>query len=241
MGAAEARRSRRSQGAETRPGLVASRMRSGFRSAIRAGLCLATASLLGGSILAQSTDQDTPTLDQAQPPSYIPPQAVPEPEAQRRQELDILFGRLRQASDAEARPIEAAIRAALADAGSPTVDLLMARGETLLKAGSLDEAMSLYAVITEIRPEFAAGWSRRGTVHFLRGQFSAARDDFRRALALEPRDFDALRDLGAVLEQAGDRKGALDAYRQALVLNPHLQGLGQRVQWLEETIRGRGL
>lgn len=176
------------------------------------------------------------------PEPVIPPQAVPDPEAMRRQELDTLFARLKQAKGtADARPIEAAIQSALADSNSPTVELLMSRGATLLQDGDLENALSLYSAVTEIRPEFAAGWAKRGAVQFLVGQFAAAQDDFRRALALEPRDLDALRDLGAMLEQAGDHKGALDAYRQALALDPHMDNVAERAQRLEETIRGRGI
>jgi tetratricopeptide (TPR) repeat protein len=193
---------------------------------------------LAEPVLARSPDRNAPVP----PESIIPPQAIPDPDAMRRQELDALFTRLKQAKGAaEARPIEAAIRAALADGASPTVELLMWRGETLLQNGDLKNALSLYSAITEIRPGFAAGWTKRGAVQFLVGQFAAAQDDFRRALALEPRDLDALRDLGAVLEQAGDHKGALEAYRQALALDPNLDNVAERAQRLEETIRGRGI
>lgn len=209
-----------------------------FRLALAPGLSLATSLALGEPVLAQSPDRNAP----APPESIIPPQAIPDPDAMRRQELDALFTRLKQAKGAaEARPMEAAIRAALADGNSPTVELLMSRGETLLQNGDLENALSLYSAITEIRPEFAAGWTKRGAVQFLVGQFAAAQDDFRRALALEPRDLDALRDLGAVLEQAGDHKGALEAYRQALALDPNLDNVAERAQRLEETIRGRGI
>ena len=167
---------------------------------------------------------------------------MPDPKARRRQTLDALFARLKQApSSAAARPIEAAILAAFEETNSPSINLLMERGAILLQAGDLEGALALYSAVIQLEPDFAAGWSRRGTVQNLRGRPDAARDDLRRALSLEPRDLAALQGLGAVLEEAGDKRGALDAYGRALALDPHLGDLAERSERLEQEIRGRGI
>jgi tetratricopeptide (TPR) repeat protein len=47
--------------------------------------------------------------------------------------------------------------------------------------------------------------------------------------------------LGVILEDLGDRKGALEAYRRALALNPWLTNGKERIEPLELEVEGRGI
>ena len=47
-------------------------------------------------------------------------------------------------------------------------------------------------------------------------------------LALEPRHFGALIGLGAILREIGDDTKAIEAYEQALALDPHLDKASRR-------------
>ena len=59
-------------------------------------------------------------------------------------------------------------------------------------------------------------WNARGVLRYLSGSAGPAREDFRRALELNPRFTDAYLDLGAADEALGDREGARAAYERGL-------------------------
>jgi hypothetical protein len=58
-------------------------------------------------------------------------------------------------------------------------------------------------------------------------------------LKREPRHFGALAGLGMILQEVGDEKRALDAFRKALEINPHLDKLPDMVKTLTEKVEGR--
>ena len=60
-------------------------------------------------------------------------------------------------------------------------------------------------------------------------------------LAREPRHFGALAGLGLMLQDIGDDKDALDAYRKALAIDPHLENLPDVVKTLSEKVEGRDI
>ena len=65
--------------------------------------------------------------------------------------------------------------------------------------------------------------------------------DIQRTLAIEPRHFGALSGLGVILERTGDEQGALEAYRGALAVNPHLEAARDAVERLLPKVDGRDI
>ncbi|HZN28901.1 MAG TPA: tetratricopeptide repeat protein, partial [Xanthobacteraceae bacterium] len=63
--------------------------------------------------------------------------------------------------------------------------------------------------------------------------------DIREVLAREPRHFGALAGLGIILQEFGDDKRALDAFRRALAIHPHLERVPDMVKRLSDKIDGR--
>ena len=60
-------------------------------------------------------------------------------------------------------------------------------------------------------------------------------------LAREPRHFGALAGLGMIMQDLGDDKRALDAFRKALAINPHLERVPDLVKTLSEKVEGRDI
>ena len=56
----------------------------------------------------------------------------------------------------------------------------------------------------------------------MRKEYGDAMRDIAAVLALEPRHFGALTGLGLILQDVGDDKEALKAFRKALAIDPHL-------------------
>jgi tetratricopeptide (TPR) repeat protein len=156
--------------------------------------------------------------------------------------LKELYGRLRAARNAtEAEPITDAIEQTWRRSGSDTVELLMARVDAFVLQADLNLAMQVLDAVTELAPEHSEGWHQRGLVHVMQNDTDQAITDLRRAVAMEQNNYKALRDLGAVLQQTGDKFGALDAYRKALAINPFMEQTRRAEEKLSHDVEGRDI
>ena len=66
-------------------------------------------------------------------------------------------------------------------------------------------------------------------------------DSLRRVLALQPKHFIAMAELGQILEEFDDKNRALDAYRKAKELDPFIDGLDDRIRQLSKEVEGQGI
>ena len=98
----------------------------------------------------------------------------------------------------------------------------------------------LDAVIA-LKPDYTEGWNRRATLYYMKKDFGHALADIHEVLVLEPRHFGALSGLGLILQEIGDEKHALAAYRRALAIDPHLEHIGDVVNSLREKVEGRDI
>jgi tetratricopeptide (TPR) repeat protein len=170
----------------------------------------------------------------------LPPDKLPK--LQRGQDLDFLFGALKAAPDAEAaKAVEGRIWAVWMVSKSDTANLLMARVRTAVDAKNLDLAVELLDRIVALRPDYVEAWNRRATIHYMRKDFTRSIEDIRQVLAREPRHFGALAGLGMILQELGDDKRALEVYRKAVEINPHMQRLPDLIKSLTEKVEGRDI
>ncbi len=188
--------------------------------------------------------QEIQPPQQGQPAQPIePPAKLPRPQrGDRTQNLDFLFGALKAAPDAEtAKAIEERIWALWYVSGSDTADLLMTRVKTAVEAKDLDLAIQLLDALVEIRPEYVEAWNRRATVYFMKKEYGRSLEDIRQVLAREPRHFGALSGLGMIMQEFGEEKRALDVFRRALGVHPHLERVPDLVKSLTEKVEGRDI
>lgn len=176
----------------------------------------------------------------AQPPA--PPDKLPQVQRDRVQGLDFLFGALKAAPDDDsARHVEARIWALWTQTNSDTTALLMARSKVALDAKNYDIALKLLDAVVKLKPDYVEGWNRRATLYYMQNDYPRALSDIEQVLMREPRHFGALAGLGMIMQELGDDKRALDAFRQALAINPHLEKVPELVKTLSEKVEGRDI
>ena len=170
-----------------------------------------------------------------------PPSSPEELAAREDARLDALFARLEQADSGEWKRIQTEIWRAWSNSGSPSMDLLLHRAEEAIEAGEPEVALRFLDDLVRLAPDFAEGWNKRATVYFMLGEYGRAVADIERALALEPRHFGALSGLAMILERLGDKKGAYQAYKEALAVHPNLPGAKKAVERLAPEVEGQEL
>jgi tetratricopeptide (TPR) repeat protein len=125
--------------------------------------------------------------------------------------------------------------------GSASMDLLLQRGRQAMRDGDHAAAIEHLTALVDHAPDFAEGWNARATAYYNAGQFGPAVDDIARTLALNPHHWGALSGLGMILEQTGRKEAALGAYRAALAIHPHLEGIRERAERLARETGGLDL
>jgi tetratricopeptide (TPR) repeat protein len=155
--------------------------------------------------------------------------------------LDELFSRLESADEGEAGRIEREIWLEWSKSGSPAMDLLLQRGRDAMEAGDIPAAIEHLTALIDHDPEFAEGWNARATAYFMAGEFGPSVDDIAHTLSLNPRHFGALAGLGMIFEQIEQPEKALEAYRAALAIHPHMPAVLESVKRLEIDIAGQDL
>jgi tetratricopeptide (TPR) repeat protein len=153
--------------------------------------------------------------------------------------LDLLFARLQHTPDpAEAHSLEQSIWVVWLQSGDPAVDRLMQQGILALQGQHYATALQAFDRMVERAPEFAEGWNKRATVHYLMGNWSASVQDIQRTLALEPRHFGALFGLGLIYDALERPEAALRSFEATLALNPHSENTRRMVEQLRRQLRG---
>ena len=155
--------------------------------------------------------------------------------------MDELFARLQKADRAEAERIERLIVIEWSKSGSPAMDLLLKRGQDAMAAGDFQAAIGHFTALVDHAPDFAEGWNARATAYYMAGEFGPSIDDIARTLTLNPRHFGALSGLGMIFEELGQPEKALEVYRAALAIHPHLDSVLESVEALEKETGGQDL
>lgn len=157
------------------------------------------------------------------------------------EKLDGLFTRLQSAGADEAARIEREIWIEWSKSGSPAMDLLLQRGRDAMSLGDYKTAVEHFTAIIDHSPEFAEAWNARATAYYNSGDYGPSVADIAQVLVLNPRHFGALSGFGAILEETGKTDQALEVYRSALAVHPHLQGVLDAVSRLETQAEGQEL
>jgi tetratricopeptide (TPR) repeat protein len=156
--------------------------------------------------------------------------------------LEELFHDLSQAESPEdAKPIEDRIGTIFMQSGSPSVDLLMTRAAAAVAAKDADTAKQLLETVTVLAPAYAEGWHARANLQRSLDDDAGAMVSLGHVILLNPRQFAAMYELGAMMEDYGDKPGALKLYRRALALDPQIDGAQKHIDALTRDVEGQGI
>ena len=204
-------------------------------------LAIILTAMIAVAPMASAQDQRaTPPKQQKKLPEA--PSKLPKVGSDRTRGLDFLFGALKAAPDeASAKHVEARIWALWMQTPSDTAALLMMRAKAAMDAQQMDVALKLLDAVVKLRPDYVEGWNRRATLYYLRNDYAHSLEDIEQVLVREPRHFGALAGLGMIMQDLGDEKRALDAFRKALAVNPYLDKVPELVKTLTEKVEGRDI
>lgn len=155
--------------------------------------------------------------------------------------LEELFDRLRTTADPlEAQIIEVQIWQIWIDSGREDINALVVEGSRSMVQGLLKEAIAIFDRVVTALPDFAEGWNKRATAHYLNRDYTASMIDIERTLALEPRHFGAISGMGLIFMARGDEANALRAFEEVLKVHPHAKGAKARVEELHKKLKAQG-
>lgn len=211
--------------------------------------CIAVSALLSLPVVvgaplaapAQVTPETPETPDDPHEGLVKPPDELPAiPRGERNRNIEFLFGALRAAPDDDsAKAVEDRIWAVWANGGNETTNLLMSRAKKAADDKNYDLAVRMLSTVIELKPDFTEAWNRRATIYFMQKDYVNSMADIAKVLSREPRHFGALSGLGLILQEVGDERHALDAYRRALEVYPRLKGMDEKVKTLALKVEGR--
>lgn len=200
---------------------------------------------LSGPVLAQTAkseqrlDLEMHGEEGAAPDAAVDGVVTSTPEADPRSEIDALLDALSRASDAEtASRIEQSVLQVWMVSGSDTIDLLMNRAVIAIETKQYPIALELLDAIIELKPDYVEAWNKRATLFYLIDDYDRSMRDIRQVLAREPRHFGALSGLGLILQEVGQKKGALSAFREAMSVHPFLENVQDSIKELVRDVEG---
>lgn len=152
-----------------------------------------------------------------------------------------LLDSLRNATKSEAQVIDRDLQAHWSRSGSAAMDLLLRRGQKALDDQDIPAAIDHFTALSDHAPEFAEGWHGLARAYFAADLPGPALDALERALALNPKQYDAIFGLGVLLGQLGDFNRAAAAFEQTLALHPHHSEAQEALKRLQRQGIGRTL
>ena len=151
--------------------------------------------------------------------------------------LEALFARLKSAPNAPAaQEVEASIWHIWLQSDDNVIGLLMGQGINAMSRNDMRAALGKFDQIVKIAPDFAEGWNKRATVHYLLGNYQESLHNIEKTLKLEPRHFGALSGRGLVYSALEQWRPALESFEKALEVNPHMTGARTNAEAIRQQI-----
>jgi tetratricopeptide (TPR) repeat protein len=162
----------------------------------------------------------------------------PKPAEVRAEQLDVLFARLYKSNGAATQGLEQKIWALWSASDSATAEVLLQQAERAMKDGAPAQSLSILDRLIGTYPDFAEAWNKRATLYYRMKRDDASLKDIDKVLDLEPRHFGALAGKGMILKRQKKYSAAMDAFKEALAINPGMEVVQEAVKDLERLEQG---
>lgn len=163
-------------------------------------------------------------------------------DVEKKQKLDTLFLDLSKArTERDAKIISKKIWDTWYASGSASIDLMMIWAQQAMESKKFEVALDFLDQVVTLAPDFAEGWNRRATVHFMMDNYAKSMADIDQTLRLEPRHFGALAGMGMIMKNTGRKERALEAYERVLEYYPMMRSAQNEVIELSEDLAGDGI
>lgn len=160
----------------------------------------------------------------------------------RGERLEQLFSELKRARNQRAAErVSNRIRQEWNRSGSASIDLLMQWSQKAMDEEKVDVALDFLDQVTLLAPDYAEGWNRRATLHFMQDDYAKSMADIARTLQLEPRHFGALGGMAVILKNSGNEQGAMRAYERVLDVYPMMRDAQTELGNLADKMAGEGI
>ena len=117
------------------------------------------------------------------------------------------------------------------------VEQLMQLGVTRMNYNRYADAMLIFSQLIENFPDYAEGWNRRATLHYILGNYEESIAVIEQVLDLEPRHFGALSGLGLVYLQQEQLSKAKQAFENLIDVHPNSPNAQENLRRVNEDIR----
>lgn len=181
------------------------------------------------------------TMAQEQAPveqqAALPNQTLAQKRAAR---LDDLFASLkRESNEVKAARIASLIQLQWQNSGSATVDLMMGWAAKAMEEKKYSVALDFLDQVVVMKPDYAEGWNRRATLHFMMNDYGRSMADIQKTLTLEPRHFGAMAGMAAILKDTGRKEAALQAFERVLTVYPMMREAQKQAGELADELTGQ--
>lgn len=123
--------------------------------------------------------------------------------------------------------------------GDRAIDALFHRGVEEMQEAHLDDALATFTEIIRRKPQFAEGWNKRATIHYLLGRHAESLKDCAEVIKRNPIHFGALSGYAQIYIALGEPERALEYYERALKVNPNLPNAAEAIKILEEQVAAK--
>lgn len=148
-------------------------------------------------------------------------------------ELDKLFAQLHQDKAPDAINTEKKIWTLWAHNDSPTAELLLTQANVAMADRAFDTSESMLDTLLDSYPDYVEALNKRATLYYNTKRYDEALADLDKVLEAEPRHFGALAARGFVLSAQKNFGPAATAFRDALAINPNMEGVAAALKLLQ--------